>query len=269
MSVPPVTVNGVRPYSDTPVVVGPSQVDFASVLGTAVATSATSTTATSTTATSTTAMGRSAAIGASSAMARSGVTVSSTGALVTTTGRNLLTLGQMVGSGMASSSSPLGTASISRPITSLTTPLVSTATTGTSSSSGAQAPAALLQYGNGKIPVELLTPIGINSHRLYAPAAEGFIAMRAAAAAEGIDIGVTDSYRTYEQQVDLAARKGLYKNGGLAAVPGTSKHGWGMAVDIDVDPAGLAWMRANAERFGFVENVPREPWHWEFVGANT
>jgi LAS superfamily LD-carboxypeptidase LdcB len=26
----------------------------------------------------------------------------------------------------------------------------------------------------------------------------------------------------------------------------------------------LDWMRANAYRFGFVEAVPREPWHWEF-----
>jgi LAS superfamily LD-carboxypeptidase LdcB len=65
--------------------------------------------------------------------------------------------------------------------------------------------------------------------------------------------------------VDLVDRKGLYSNGGYGAVPGTSNHGWGLAVDIDVtSPSTMAWVRANAYRFGFVEAVPREPWHWEF-----
>jgi hypothetical protein len=38
-------------------------------------------------------------------------------------------------------------------------------------------------------------------------------------------------------------------------------------VDVDVDRAGLAWLRANAGRFGFVEANNREPWHWEYHGA--
>lgn len=127
-------------------------------------------------------------------------------------------------------------------------------------------PEALRAYGNGRIPRSALTPIGIGGHRLYAPAAQAFQRMRADAARAGVNIGVTDSYRSYEQQVDLARRKGLYKNGGLAATPGTSKHGWGVALDIDVNRQGLAWMRANAARYGFAEAVPREPWHWEFRG---
>ena len=87
--------------------------------------------------------------------------------------------------------------------------------------------------------------------------------MREAAAREGIQIGVTDSYRSYDQQVDLARRKGLYKNGGLAATPGTSQHGWGLAVDVDTSRQGTDWLRANAARFGF-STIPREPWHWQF-----
>jgi hypothetical protein len=130
-------------------------------------------------------------------------------------------------------------------------------------------PAELQQYGNGRVPAEALAEIGIGRHRLWAPAAEAFAAMRSAAAADGVEIGVTDSYRSYDEQVDLAQRKGLYKNGGLAAVPGTSQHGWGRALDVDVDPAGLAWMRENAPRFGWVEPVPREPWHWEFWGVEA
>lgn len=129
-------------------------------------------------------------------------------------------------------------------------------------------PAELARYGNGRIPAAALTEIGSGNHRLWDPAARAFQAMEAAAARDGVTFGVTDSYRSYESQVDVARRKGLYSQGGLAAVPGTSKHGWGLALDLDLDAKAQAWMRDNGARFGFVENVPREPWHWEFVGVH-
>ena len=128
-------------------------------------------------------------------------------------------------------------------------------------------PPELVAYGNGKIPPTALSSIGEGSHRMWAPAAGSFQELRQAAAAAGVEIGVTDSYRSYEQQVDLAERKGLYSQGGLAAAPGTSNHGWGLSLDLDLDPKALNWMRANAEKFGFVEDVPREPWHWTFHGG--
>jgi len=128
-------------------------------------------------------------------------------------------------------------------------------------------PPELAKYGNGRIPTSELEPIGIGEHRLWSSAADAFAAMRSAASAAGVTIGVTDSYRSYDQQVDLARRKGLYKDGGLGAVPGTSEHGWGRAVDVDVDGAGQTWMRAHAGEFGFVEDTPREPWHWGFKGV--
>lgn len=121
-------------------------------------------------------------------------------------------------------------------------------------------------YENGRLPDEALTPIGVGSHRLAAPAATAFTRMTDAAKAAGVDIGVTDSYRTYDAQVDVANRKGLYSQGGLAAKPGTSDHGLGLALDLDLDADALAWMRANAGRFGFVEDTPRESWHWKFDG---
>ena len=101
-------------------------------------------------------------------------------------------------------------------------------------------PAELVAYGNGQIPSEALAPIGVGAHRLWAPAATAFQQMSAAAAADGVTIGVTDSYRSYDSQVDLARRKGLYSQGGLAATPGTSNHGWGMALDLDLDDQGLS-----------------------------
>jgi zinc D-Ala-D-Ala carboxypeptidase len=126
-------------------------------------------------------------------------------------------------------------------------------------------PAELAGYGNGQIPPDALEPIGQDGHRLWAPAAESYKQLVAAAKADGIDLTVTDSYRTYAQQVELAERKGLYADGGLAAVPGTSNHGWGLAVDFNVTtPEALEWLQANGHTFGFVEAVKREPWHWEY-----
>ena len=126
-------------------------------------------------------------------------------------------------------------------------------------------PSQLMVQGNGQIPAAQLSPIGQGGHRLWGPAAASWQNLVSAAAADGISIRITDSYRSYDEQVDLAERKGLYKNGGLAAVPGTSPHGWGMAVDADVrDPATLEWLQVNGPRFGWVETTPREPWHWEF-----
>ena len=131
----------------------------------------------------------------------------------------------------------------------------------------ATAPPELAKYGNGRIPTAALSPIGRGSHRLWAPAATSFQRLAQAAAADGVEIGVTDSYRSYEDQVELAERKGLYSQGGLAAQPGTSTHGWGLSLDLDLDDRAQAWMRANGARFGFVEDVPREPWHWTFKPA--
>jgi LAS superfamily LD-carboxypeptidase LdcB len=125
-------------------------------------------------------------------------------------------------------------------------------------------PTDLVAYGNGKIPANALQQVGDTRHKLWAPAAEGLNRMIDDAKREGVKIGITDSYRPYSEQVDLARRKGLYSQGGLAAKPGTSEHGWGMATDLDLNSKALAWMRKNADKYGFVENVPREPWHWAF-----
>jgi hypothetical protein len=125
-------------------------------------------------------------------------------------------------------------------------------------------PAELVRYGNGKIPASALEEVGIGQHRLQTDAAKSFKMMRAAAAQDGVEIGVTDSYRSYEGQVAAAAKKGLHSQGGLAATPGTSNHGWGLALDVDVDAKGQAWLDANAAKYGFVEDVTREPWHWTY-----
>jgi zinc D-Ala-D-Ala carboxypeptidase len=163
---------------------------------------------------------------------------------------------------------PGQTASISSAMASSLSAAAANATgTATNPTLGAMdPPPEMVAYGNGRLPRELLTPIGIGQHRLWAPAAQQFTAMRTAAAQQGVSISVTDSYRSYDSQVELAARKGLSQNGGLAAVPGTSEHGWGLAVDMDVNGVGMNWLKANGATYGWVQPSTREPWHWEFHG---
>lgn len=127
-----------------------------------------------------------------------------------------------------------------------------------------------MPYANGRIPSSALTSVG-GGHKMYGDAARAFTQMRDAARRDGVNIKLTDSYRTYAAQVDVARRKGIYgvrqPNGklGLAARPGTSNHGLGRAVDVNLgaSPGASQWLRANAGRFGF-KTIPREPWHWEF-----
>ncbi|SER37854.1 D-alanyl-D-alanine carboxypeptidase family protein [Actinokineospora terrae] len=141
--------------------------------------------------------------------------------------------------------------------------------------SAGEAASAWGGYPNGLIPLTALCPIGVGSHALRCDAAQGYQAMSAAfGTAFGRPLCVTDSYRAYAAQVQLYAVKPA-----LAAVPGTSNHGWGLAVDLcgGVQTAGsaeYAWMIANAPAFGWSNPLwarrgggREEPWHWEYVAA--
>jgi D-alanyl-D-alanine carboxypeptidase len=125
-------------------------------------------------------------------------------------------------------------------------------------------PTDLAAYGNGKIPPGALAQVGDTNARLWTPAAQSLTTMMADAKKDGVHIGISDSYRPYTEQVDLAKRKGLYSQGGLAAKPGTSEHGWGMAADLDLNSKALSWMKTNGAKYGFEQNVPRESWHWAY-----
>lgn len=126
-------------------------------------------------------------------------------------------------------------------------------------------------YNNGLIPSSQLCGLG-SGHMLRCDAAQAYQQLSSAfRGAFGKNLCITDSYRSYASQVDLYGRKPS-----LAALPGTSNHGWGVAVDLcgGVDKFGSAqyrWMEANAAQFGWVHpNWARqggnreEPWHWEF-----
>lgn len=128
-------------------------------------------------------------------------------------------------------------------------------------------------FPNGMIPASALCPLAsAPGHRLRADAALAFDRMSAAYAKSfGRGICVTDSYRSYAAQVDVYRRKP-----NLAAIPGRSNHGWGLAADLGcgIQTFGSApyrWMKAHAPSFGFFHpgwaepgGSKPEPWHWEF-----
>ena len=117
-------------------------------------------------------------------------------------------------------------------------------------------------YDNGHIPQSVMTPLG-GGHYARPDVAKAFKAMRRSMKRDGLTLSITDSYRSYDEQVALKAQKPT-----LAATPGKSNHGWGIAFDINVnDPRVYKWLKNNGKRFGFEQPMSYEPWHWEYHGG--
>jgi len=137
----------------------------------------------------------------------------------------------------------------------------------------AEPPGAWGGHENGRIPQAELCPLaGAPSHRLRCDAAAAYAEMATTYRANlGSRLCITDSYRSFETQVSAAERKP-----DLAAKPGTSNHGWALAVDLcgganDFGTRQHRWLQGNAGRFGWRQpswasksGSQPEPWHWEF-----
>lgn len=128
---------------------------------------------------------------------------------------------------------------------------------------------------NGRLPASALTRLSWTVHKVANAAAPSLELLNAAYRAKfGHNITVTDGYRTYAGQVAAYAAKP-----NLAAKPGTSNHGLGLAVDLGggINRFGTSqyeWMMDNAPKYGWVNpswavqgGKKPEPWHWEFVGG--
>lgn len=110
--------------------------------------------------------------------------------------------------------------------------------------------------------------------RLWTDAAASWRDMRAAALADGIQpwefapAGPNSSARSLPAQEHFWF---VYKRDGfpVAAVPGTSNHGWAIAVDVKTRRAA-AWIIANGHRFGWSHDEGLrvgEWWHMRYLGG--
>jgi len=121
---------------------------------------------------------------------------------------------------------------------------------------------------NGKLPASDLAPIP--GGRLRKDAAAAWIALRAHVGKDqGIWLCPTSQRTAYRPLADQQYFWNLYQSGkgALAAVPGTSNHGWGIAVDIPT-PTMQAAVRAHGHNFGWGirggklgSDAPSEAWH--------
>ncbi len=147
-----------------------------------------------------------------------------------------------------------------------------------------------------------LKPIG-SGHQIDARAYDDFRAMIQAAKSEGIYIYVTSSYRDLDKQTDLYNKKVesyvmqgySYENakeqaGQVVAVPGTSEHHLGLALDFvsseyrkldekQENTKGFQWLEEHSWEYGFILRYPNgetditgiiyEPWHFRYVGLEA
>lgn len=120
---------------------------------------------------------------------------------------------------------------------------------------------------------------------------------------EGLDPIICSAYRTADQQTTLynnkiqrlqdagcSPQEAREQAGTVVAVPGTSEHQTGLALDIvarsyqileedQADTAEQQWLMKNAHRYGFILRYPQdktactgiayEPWHYRYVGREA
>ncbi|WP_404469463.1 D-alanyl-D-alanine carboxypeptidase family protein [Sutcliffiella horikoshii] len=153
----------------------------------------------------------------------------------------------------------------------------------------------------GYRPADLIKPNVLfsfgdeNSDRakLRAEAAESLEVMFNVAKGEGIELYARSGFRSYETQEAIfkneVATFGYEQAVLYVALPGTSEHQTGLAMDITAKSVGLElvesfegtaegkWLAENAHHYGFILRYPKgktnitgyafEPWHFRYVGV--
>src|SRR6516164_4756447 len=127
---------------------------------------------------------------------------------------------------------------------------------------------------NGKLTDAELAPIASGRLTRSNYCAASWNAMNIEARRLGVELlptGSKSSYRTFAQQQELY---NLYQQGKapLAAIPGTSNHGWGLAVDVATYEMRQMIDRIG-ERYGWAKkwsDAQSEWWHLKFrIGVWT
>ena len=133
-----------------------------------------------------------------------------------------------------------------------------------------------MAYSNGRLPQSALAPItrAANGEQAYLrkDAAKAFNAMNAESEHKyGVTLRASSArtaYRTYAEQEYFW---NLYKRGGnLAAYPGTSNHGLGLAIDL-ATPQMRQIVNEIGEKYGFAKkwsDAPGESWHIRWREGN-
>lgn len=132
----------------------------------------------------------------------------------------------------------------------------------------------LTAYANGQFPASAISP---------ATGCSIGLANSAAAAWNHVAVIVHDHtgywlqsngsvscYRTYQQQVDLRNQWCAAGNCSNAAVPGTSNHGWGIAVDAPPQTVSYIHQYSGGlwgQGYGSCSDAPWESWHVKYCGG--
>lgn len=141
-----------------------------------------------------------------------------------------------------------------------------------------------------------LADIG-SGYKLQERAAAAFLDMMKKAQQDSVGLWVVSAYRSHEKQttnfnnkirefesMGYTATEAYAATAMLIAVPGTSEHSLGYAVDLNSlettfeGTKQFTWLTQNCADFGFVLRYPKdkveiteisyEPWHYRYVGSN-
>ena len=136
-------------------------------------------------------------------------------------------------------------------------------------------------------------PTGSHKRYMRAEAAAALEEMFAAAKADGYDLWVKTAYRSYKNQYDtytwMLQYRGVQEAVYYHAIPGTSEHQTGLAVDIVCEASKYendlsfertkeyTWLKDNCYKYGFtlrylkgmehITGYNYEPWHYRYVGV--
>jgi D-alanyl-D-alanine carboxypeptidase len=112
---------------------------------------------------------------------------------------------------------------------------------------------------------------------------------------QGINLLGVSAYRSYKRQIELfnyyVKKDGYEKASMYSAIPGTSEHQTGLAIDVTGGNGKCAaddcfggtpeaqWLQNNVANYGFIIRYPQgkesvtgykyEPWHLRYVGTNA
>jgi hypothetical protein len=144
---------------------------------------------------------------------------------------------------------------------------------------------------NGELPANLVAKLDFSSIKLEKHAVKQLNAMNKEFKAKfGVDIAMSGGNRSFDVQNSIfdwahfdktgKARK-IGTNGGTAAAkPGTSQHGWGLAIDTsgmgDKGSAKFDFLEQIGAKYGWVNpgwakgsGAGHEPWHREYIGKDA